>query len=356
MKMNSLISLLLEFSIPDTCLSQFFTLILHYYFYEVNMKNEGKIKDYLLDSFGWEVVFEDFATHKGKLTYAILGAADYAIVRCQDFYGVAIEPKSEDDFRMVRNLVDSLERRTGMSAILILENLDSYQRRVLIEKRINFIVPDKQIYLPTLGIFMNERGLGIRQSLSDRLSAIAVAIIILQLSKGNLKGKSVSQVAEIMGYSIKTLSLAVNELAQHGLITLRQEGRKKLLDFTLPPKELWEKVYSMADTPVERKLFSHDNKKALEIGIKTSDSALSEVSMLTAPQKEIYAVYARDPRLKEMDLNSNDGTVIIEIWKTDPTLSSVDGKADIFSLALSYKGDDDPRIRKELNKILEEKL
>lgn len=356
MKMNSPYGVLLELSMIDTCKSQFFTLILHCYFVEVNMKNEGKIKEYLLDSFGWNVDFENFDNYKGKLPYAMLGAAEYAMVKVLDFNCLAIEPKSEDDFRMSRNLVDTMERKTGLPSILILEKLDSYQRHVLIDNRINFIVPDKQIYLPVIGIFLNERGLGARSSLSETLSSIAVAITILQLSKGNLKDKSVSQVAEIMGYSVKTLSLAVNELALHGLISLRREGRKKLLDFPLPPKELWEKVYHMAETPVERRLFAVDKDKASEIGIKASDSALSEISMLTQPQQEIYAVYARNPRLKDLALNTKDGAAIVEIWRTDPSLSAVDGNADIFSLALTYKEDDDPRIRKEINKILTEKL
>lgn len=354
--MNSQIGVLLESSIDDTCLSRIFTLILHCYFVEVNMKYEGKIKDYLQNSFGWNVGFESFDSHKGKLPYALLGAAEYAMIKCQDFNGVAIAPKSEDDFRMTRNLVGTVERKIGMPTILILEHLDSYQRRVLIDSRINFIVPDKQLYLPTFGILMQERSLGVRQSSQEKLSAVAVAVIILQLAKGTLNGKSVSQVAEIMGYSIKTLSLAVNELAQHGLIALRQEGRKKLLDFTLLPKQMWDKIYPMAESPIERRMFTADKEMAAEIGIRASDSALSEVSMLIPPIQEVYAVYARNPRLKELDLNVSDGSAIIEIWKTDPSLSAEGGNADIFSLALTYKEDDDPRVRKELEKIINEKL
>lgn len=49
---------------------------------------------------------------------------------------------------MIRNLVCTVERKTEMAALLVIENLDSYQRRVLIDSRINFIVPDKQIYFP----------------------------------------------------------------------------------------------------------------------------------------------------------------------------------------------------------------
>ncbi len=346
----------MEFSKSDIWLFQYFTLILHCYFDEVNMKNEGKIKNYLSASFGWNVEIESFDTHKGKLPYALLSTAEYTVVRYKDFECVGIEPRQGYDFRMIRNLVGTVERKTGMTSILILENMDSYQRRILIDSRINFIVPDKQIYLPSLGILLNERGLGVRQPESEKLSAVAVAVVILQLSKRSLQGKSVSQVAEIMGYSVKTLSLAVNELEQNGFVSFRQYGRKKLLDFNLSPKEMWDKMYDMSDSPVEKRMYTVNDEITKEIGVKSSDSALSDMSMLAPPQYPVYAVYARNPRLKELALNPSDGTSIIEVWKTDPKLTAINEGLDIFSLALSYKDDDDPRVKKEIDKILTEKL
>lgn len=340
----------------NTCIFQYFTLILYCYFDEVNMENIGKIKEYLLNSFGWNVEFEDFDTLNGKLPYALLAAAEYVLIRYQDFNGVAIVPKSEDDFRVTRNLVSTVERKTGMPALLILESLDHYQRRVLVDNRINFIVPNKQIYLPAVGMLMNERGLGVRQSVSDRLSGVATAIITLQLSKGTLQGKSISQAADIMGYSVKTLSLAVCQLEENGLVSLKPDRRKKILDFVLSPKELWDKAFNLSDSPVEKRMFTVDKELASKIGIKASDSALSEISMLAGPPQEVYAVYARNPQLNDLKLNPNDGSVIVEIWKTDPALAATNGIVDIFSLTLTYKDDDDPRIRKELDKLLTENL
>ena len=320
------------------------------------MKNIGKIKEYIRESFGWNVEFDDFDILRGNIPYALLDSAEYSMVRCMQFKGVAIEPKPSVDFRTVKSLVRTVERKTGMSVILILDRLDHYQRRVLIENRINFLVPNRQIYLPSMGVLVNERGLGALQSESDMLSGVATAIITLQLSKGILQGKSISQVAGIMGYSVKTLSLAVSQLEQKGLVSYAQAGRKKLLDFRLPPKELWEKAYTLSESPVERRLFTLNKEKASEIGIKSSDTALSEISMLTPPQQDVYAVCARNPELKDLDLNPNDGQAIVEVWKTDPKLGSTDGNVDIFLLALTYKNDDDPRIKKELDKLLSKYL
>lgn len=320
------------------------------------MKNEGKIAKYLHDSFGWNVRFEDFPEIRKKMPYAILGSAEFELMELEGIKTVAIEPIAASDLRMNKNIFRAVEKKLQMSAVLILEDIDTHQRRSLIECHISFIIPNKQLYLPSIGAFFNERGLGYKSNMSQELSTVATALLILQLSEGSLQGKSVTEAAKMMGYSIKTLSLAINELERQEFLSVKLNGRKKLLDFKLTPKDLWKKAYPLMKNPVEKKLFTTDASLAKEIGVKASDTALSEISMLTAPNQEVYAVYARDRRLMDLPLNSNDGTIMIEIWKTDPHITSKEGVADIFSLALTFRDDDDPRIKKEINNIINERL
>lgn len=320
------------------------------------MKNKGKIANYLQNSFGWDVRFEDFPEIRKRMPYALLDSAEFELMAFDGIKAVAIKPISESDFRMNKNILRTIEKRLQMPALLILDNIDAHQRHSLIESRINFIVLDKQIYLPIIGIFLSERGLGVKSRYDQELSAVATAVLILQISKGTLQDKSVTEAAIIMGYSIKTLSMAINELEQHELLSVKMSGRKKLLDFKLTPKDLWEKAYPLMKSPVEKRMFTSDVALVKKIGVKASDSALSEVSRLAAPQQDVYAIYSKDKRLNDLQLNSNDGTTIIEIWKTDPHKTSKEGIADIFSLALSYKGDDDPRVKKELNNIINKTL
>ena len=335
---------------------QYFTLILYNYFIEVNMKNKSKIKEFIQNGFGWIVEFENFDSYKGKLPYILLEAAEYSLIICDGYKGVAIQPKEEDDFRMTKNIALNIERITGLKSILILGCLDSYQRKSLTENHISFIIPGKQLYLPDLGAMMSERGMGLKSVVSDKLSAVATTVVLLHLSHKSLQNKNVTALADMMGYSVKTLSLAVKELEQHGLVSIRQEGRKKLLDFKLPSNKLWEKVKELSENPIEKRLFTSDVSLAKEIGMLASDSALAELSMLSSPNQPVYAVYCRNPRLKELKLNAHDGSAIVEIWKSDPSQTAKNGILDIFSLALSYKDDDDPRIRKELDKLINESL
>lgn len=320
------------------------------------MKNEGKITEYLNKSFGWDVRFEDLPDIWKRLPYALLDSAELRLMEIDGFKIISVKTNSDIEFRTNKNIVRTIEKRLQVPVVLVLDHIDAHQRRSLIESRINFIVPDKQIYLPAIGIFLNERNLIVKSKVTNELSAIASAVVIIQLIDGSLQGKSVTDVAIKMGYSIKTISLIVNELKQHGLISVKKSGRKKLLDFKLEPKDLWAKAFPLMKSPVEKRMFTSDISLAEKIGVKASDSALSEVSMLAPPRLSIYAVYARDNRLKELQLNSSDGTAIIEIWKIDPHQTSKEGITDIFSLALTYKDDDDPRVNKELNNVINKNL
>lgn len=318
------------------------------------MEYQSKISEYLKESFGWNVKFDNFDSFKHKLPYGLLGAADYSMLNIEGISVVAISTTKDNEFRWIKKLAMTVSKKMGMPSVLILDSLDSYQRRSLIENHINFIVPFRQIYLPTIGILLNERGLGTKQFEKESLSPVATSVILYYLLHSEAEGLSISELASKMDYSVKTLSLAISELERHGLVSIIRDGQKKMVHFPYEKKELWKKSYPIMVNPIEKRLFTNNVGLVKEIGVKASDTALSEISMLAEPQQEIYAVYSRNPQIKELSLNPNDGAVAVEVWKINPTITSSNGTADAFPLALSYKDDDDPRIRIELEKILNE--
>lgn len=316
------------------------------------MNFKGKISEYLKVIFGWNAKFDQLGSLKDKLTFAHLNTGEYSILDIEGISIIAILPKAIKDFRMLKELAISVNKKLQMPIVLILNSIDAYQRRSLIESRINFIVPERQVYIPSIGISLNERKLGKRQINEGQLSPMATSVILYHLRYHQSEGMNISEMATNMKYSVKTLSLAISELEQHKLITIKRESRNKIIHFPTTKKELWENAFHLMKNPVEKKLFTNNVQVIKEIGTKSSDTALSEISMLAAPPQEIYAVYSRHPRLNELDLNPYEGTIEVEIWKTDPRLTASEGIADAFSLALSYKEDDDPRIKIELERII----
>ena len=82
-------------------------------------------------------------------------------------------------------------------------------------------------------------------------------------------------------------------------------------------------------------------------------AALAERSMLESDSNSVYAVKRGDKRVDETLDAKYDGAVV-EIWRYNPLIFSDDNRSvDSLSLYLSFRGETDPRIRKELEILLE---
>lgn len=65
------------------------------------MKEQGKIEQYLKESFGWKTHIYDFNINRDKLPYALLSAADYGILEIEGLKFVILKPVNED-FRITK--------------------------------------------------------------------------------------------------------------------------------------------------------------------------------------------------------------------------------------------------------------
>lgn len=319
------------------------------------MDKPGKIAECINKMFGWEVVVNPADDLVPCIPYAYTKGVEYFALQINSMHYVLACIDNCEDFRNIKRIATAVRQSTGTPVIMALDSIDSYQRRVLIDARIDFIVPDKQIYLPTIGISLMERGLGVKNAVRPELSAVATLIIIYHLTTHPLSGKSVSDIANAIGYSVKTASLAIAELVKAGLSETISEGRKKIVSFPYDRKELWNKAYPLMPSPIEEVAYTN-NAEIADWGVTASDSALSAISMLQPPVKPTYAVYIRNPKLKKSDLSPIDGKCQIELWKYDPHLTSANGVVDPLSLSLTYKGDDDPRIQTMLKTIINKTL
>ena len=112
--------------------------------------------------------------------------------------------------------------------------------------------------------------------------------------------------------------------------------------------------------PVEKRIFCdavHLDKEHPTCGI----NALSHYTMLN-PDDEIMIMmtgkeYREAVKADELDnMNPYDGNVIIEVWKY-PAVRNIEAPepyVDRLSLALSLKEDKDPRVEKEVERLIDE--
>lgn len=249
------------------------------------------------------------------------------------------------------------EEKLGRPCVLFLEALDGEQRRQLIKHKIGFVVPERQLYLPSLGTYLTESRLNTRKEVST-LTPAAQLLLFYHLEKKSLSGIGFKQVAELLGYPPKTISLVSSEISQCelGSIELTGNGRGKCIRFKTSGRELWEQALPMLSSPVDKVGYISGQPDVAGL-IRSYDDALSHYTDMGQTPGHAYAVEKRSEAGRRLTTaistaNLPDSTRI-ELWKYNPATLAEDGFIDPLSMALIYKDYDDERVQGQIKRLLD---
>ena len=238
-------------------------------------------------------------------------------------------------------------RLIGHHSVFAMENVASYHISRMIEARINFIIPDKMIFIPSLLVNLKEMK-DSRKLKNEVMPGISQCLLLYHLQRESLNGCTTRQLAEKFKTSYASMNRALRWLYLKGVVEL--EGRKeKALLITDKGKELWEKVSPLMLSPVDRVVYT--DQELVEKPF-SGESALEQYTMIAAPEKPCKAV-SKEWALEQKDmLNKYDGNYLVEVWRYDPSLLEKNHIIDPLSLYLSLRTSDDERIKIELKKLI----
>lgn len=253
--------------------------------------------------------------------------------------------------RACAKMSEMVLKSNGSPCAFWFDALDFNQRMRLMEKNVFFVVSDKYAFLP--GLVMDSRD---GRRTATELTAPAQYVLLYHLQAKNLEGRSSKELAEIMPYKYLTLTLALQVLQDLELCTLVVDANKeKRLHFELRGKALWEKALPLLKSPL-KKSFYCDSVKNEATYPQGGINALAHYSMLIPEAIKTLVAVERTDAVKEDNyerINSWDGAFRIEIWKYPP-INIEQGFADRLSLALTLMNSEDPRVHKEVERIIEE--
>ena len=252
--------------------------------------------------------------------------------------------------RACAKMSEMVLKSNGLPCVFWFEALDFNQRTRLMEKNVYFVVSDKYAFLP--GLVMDNRN---ERKAATELNAPAQFVLLYHMQAMNLEGRSSKELAEIMPYKYLTLTLALQVLQDLELCTLVVDANKeKRLHFELRGKALWEKALPLLKSPL-KKSFYCDNVKEESSYMQGGINALAHYSMLVPDAVKTLVAVERTNTAKQENferINSWDGAYKIEVWKYPPIIAD-EGFVDQLSLALTLKNDEDPRVHKEVERIIE---
>lgn len=226
----------------------------------------------------------------------------------------------------------------------------SYNVQRMIQKRINYIIPGKQLFLPDLLLDLGRKSdTADNQTGKGEIPATAQLLLLYHLQKETLNGKHGEDLVKILHVSPSGITRAVKWLCANGLAKY-EGGKYKALSFLFEKKELWEKVYPLLVSPVLRVVYTDDCIPGTICG----QNALAEYGMLVEETYRITAIGKNQYQTIKSKTDSQYGENRVEVWKYSPEILSEGGFADKLSLYLSMRDDEDERTQKELRILLED--
>lgn len=256
----------------------------------------------------------------------------------------------------LKKQIKYIQNVDNLPVFLQLDNISTFRRDNLIENDIAFILKDQMVFLPFMATLLtNKKGDNVEAF--DKLTTTAQLLFIWILYQDSDK-YYISEALEPLNTTNMSLTRAYRQLAATGLFNEHKGGRKIYLTSDLNKIDLYMAMKPYLKSPVikEKYIFTKDLNCQM---YKAGDSLLSDLTFISQPRLPVYAVYKNNMKdvATQDELIQYGLQVKVQIWDYNPLIFSKDNKTiDNISLITSYLDDDNERIEKEIEGLLERTL
>lgn len=252
-----------------------------------------------------------------------------------------------------------IEELFDCPAVLVLQQSNTVQRRNLIENRIMFIEEGKQLFMPSLGVVINDsrssRSNVAVEKFTPQMQLCALYFLYFPSAK-----YAVKQIAEKTQLNEMAISRGLSVLEKIGAVSHDSKGRTNYYFISDDKKTYLKIIENLSVSPIW-KAFLINKKYLPKDCYRSRYSALSEYSMISDDETPTYAIskeqYKKIQDQCEIafeDLLYGAEYVSLEVWKYDPSIFAEGGAVDKFSLYLSLNKDNvDERTEEAIEELKE---
>jgi hypothetical protein len=315
-----------------------------------------EVKRYLKDALGIEAEITPVKADKLKILPAYI-TSEYTIhyikLYLQNF--LIVHVKNEFTTDQLRKHLETIRFALDTKPIAILGQIEAYKRSRLIDKKIPFIIPGKQMYLPDLLIDLKEYANSVKE-LSAAMTPATQMLTLYHLQVESLEGINLKGIAERLNYDAATITRSAFHLQKSGLCKI-VGTKEKSIKFEKANRELWKIAEPQMASPINRTKYY--SGFALDRNLKKANiNALARYTDLNDEPAEYFAMqpghgkFTGGVNLKPVD--KMEANICIEEWKYDPALLTRTEYIDPLSLYLCFRENKDERIEMALEKLIEQ--
>lgn len=248
---------------------------------------------------------------------------------------VFIYPKTElEQIETLKKHISKIKSIVNLPVVMILDEITYRQKEYLLREKIPFVVNNKQIYLPFMALYLQER-CNAETFPNEEILPSAQVLLLYFIYNGTVE-ITTSQVAKELGLTPTSISRASRQLEKLGLIQTMKTGKQKLLN------------------PVKKTVYIPKTCVTSEL-LESGYFALAHYTMLNVPQIKCFAIdsISRWKDVMTNNLLDSENQMAVEMWRYNPHLLSKEDKVDELSLALSLRDDADERVEAAVDEMLE---
>ena len=308
--------------------------------------------DYLNQVLGLQVTYRqeppknlpNYIYSKYALKSAILDGREVVFLYPRD---------SLDGIDVIKKHIARVRETTQANVVMVPEHITSRQRDYMIRERIPFVVEGKQIYLPFMAAYLQERGLG---EVKDAGIILPSAQVLFLYYIYHGAGKvATGSATEALGFSPMSISRASKQLEALGLVQLEKKGVQNYLITDKSPKELFESAAGILLNPVKRTIYVPSD--AVDESLPGSGlSALCAYSDLNPPSIPCVASdsIAKWEKAAFRKPQSTSDDCAVELWRYDPRKLTEGKIVDPLSLSLSLRDNWDERVEQAIEMMIQQ--
>ena len=308
--------------------------------------------EYLNKILGIEVVYENVAlTH---LPNFIATRYRLQLVSMNGQRAIFLYPATElEQIEVLKKHIARIQENENLPVVLVLKELTYRQKESLLREKIPFIVDGRQIYLPFMAVYLQERCNAEKESREEILPS--AQMLLLHFIYGGARELSTSQAAKDLKLTPTSISRASKQLEKMGLLQIKKRGVQRILQSEDSPKMLFRKAENKLLNPIKRTIYIPKKFVGIDL-LESGYSALAEYSMLNAPNVKWYATEKISQWNDVMTNSLQDSRVqvAVEMWRYNPRKLSTRNMVDALSLALALREDADERVEEAVEEMLNE--
>lgn len=324
-----------------------------------------KLKEYIHQILGKDLEIKELPKdYTNKLPFLFKNNFNFYVTYLHNHELILVKVNKEDAFNTVqlRQQVLAIQKILDKRIIIVTEDITAINRKRLIDQKISFIVPGKQMFLAELLIDIQDFNKDKAFQKEWLLLPSAQLILLYQIlhKEDNLSQYTFKELAEKFQYTQMGITKAIENLKRLAIVEVVGTKEKNLV-FQNEAQDLWKNIEKHLINPVLKTVYVDEKPTIKMYGSNTT--ALEEYSNMNPSKLEYFAIektkfYELEKNNQLVNLNNEIGNYALEVWKYNPELITKGitkkNNVDPLSLYISLKeGFIDERTDMALDQIIE---